>query len=160
MNLYKVFERKCTFEDVLSLFIDDQVNEKYVSRANRSRFFVNYVVHTNRLDKNTYTKKVCTIIELNMNSTWSYMRAKASCIDRIPSVLRSCVSFRHFVLLEKNIVYGQGPIACKSEPESIRSIPTMQSPNLSRSQSQSLLGNIKPGPGTNPDSYAFTKGEC
>ena len=33
----------------------------------------------------------------------------------------------------------------------------MQSPNLS--QSQSLLGNLEPGPGTNPDSYASTQGD-
>ena len=32
----------------------------------------------------------------------------------------------------------------------------MQSPNLS--QSQSLLGNVEPGPGTNHDSYACTPG--
>ena len=65
------------------------MNEKHVSRANRSRFFVNYVVHTSRLDKSTYTNKVWTIIELNMHSTWSYMRAKATCIDIIPSGLSS-----------------------------------------------------------------------
>ena len=111
MYLYKVFERKCMFKDVLSLFIDDQVNEKYMNEPidHFSLLIMLYIP----IDwtKSTYTKKVSTIIELNMNSTWSYMRAKASCMDRIPSVFSSCVPFRHFVLLEKNIVYGQGPIA-------------------------------------------------
>ena len=34
----------------------------------------------------------------------------------------------------------------------------MQSPNLSQSQSQSLLGNVEPGPSTNPDAFASTQG--
>ena len=46
----------------------------------------------------------------------------------------------------------------ESEPESIRSIPTMQSPNLPQSQSQSLLGNVEPGPSTNSDAFAGTQG--
>ena len=49
--LCKIFEGKCTFDDVFSLFKDDQVNVKYVSRATKSRFFVNYVTHTSQLYK-------------------------------------------------------------------------------------------------------------
>ena len=41
------------------------------------------------------------MIEINMNSTWSYMRIKETCMDRINSVIISCVFFRHFVL-QKN----------------------------------------------------------
>ena len=44
--------KKGSFGDVFSLFEVDQVNAKYVSRATQSRFFVNYVTHTNQLDKN------------------------------------------------------------------------------------------------------------
>ena len=50
--LCRIFERKCSFDDVFSLFEVDQVNIKYVSRATHSRFFVNYVTHTNQIDKN------------------------------------------------------------------------------------------------------------
>ena len=50
--LCRIFERKCSFDDVFSLFEIDQVNAKYVSRATQSRFFVNYVTHTNQIDKN------------------------------------------------------------------------------------------------------------
>ena len=50
--LCRIFEQKCSFGDVFSLFEVDQVNAKYVSRATQSRFFVNYVTHTNQLDKN------------------------------------------------------------------------------------------------------------
>ena len=47
----RIFEQKCTFDDVFSLFEDDQVNAKYVSRATQSRFFVNFVTHISQLDK-------------------------------------------------------------------------------------------------------------
>ena len=50
--LCRLFERKCSFNDVFSLFEGDQVNVKYVSRATQSRFFVNYVTNTNQIDKN------------------------------------------------------------------------------------------------------------
>ena len=50
--LRRIFEQKCSFDDVLSLFEVDQVNIKYVSRATQSRFFVNYVTNTNQIDKN------------------------------------------------------------------------------------------------------------
>ena len=50
--LCRIFERKCSFDDVFSLFEVDQVNIKYVSRATHSRFFVNYVTNTNQIDKN------------------------------------------------------------------------------------------------------------
>ena len=50
--------------------------------------------------------------ELNMYSTWSFVRIKATYTNRIPSGCVSYALFRHFVLLKKNIVYGQGPIAC------------------------------------------------
>ena len=48
----RILQRKCSFDDVFSLFEVDQVNVNYVSRATQSRFFVNYVSHTNQLDKN------------------------------------------------------------------------------------------------------------
>ena len=50
--LCRIFEQKCSFDDVFSLFEVDQVNVKYVSRATQSRFFVNYVENTNQIDKN------------------------------------------------------------------------------------------------------------
>ena len=50
--LCRIFERKCSFDDVFSFFEVDQVNVKYVSRATHSRFFVNYVTNTNQTDKN------------------------------------------------------------------------------------------------------------
>ena len=50
--------------------------------------------------------------ELNMYPTWSFVRIKATNTNRIPSVGVSYTPFRHFVLLKKYIVYGQGPIAC------------------------------------------------
>ena len=50
--LCRIFERKCSFDDVFSLFEVDQVNIKYVSRVTQSRFFVNYVTNTNQIDKN------------------------------------------------------------------------------------------------------------
>ena len=50
--LCRIFERKCSFDDVFSLFEVDQVNVKYVSRTTQSRFFVNYVTNTNQIDKN------------------------------------------------------------------------------------------------------------
>ena len=49
--LCRIIERKCTFNDVFSLFVFDQVNTKYVSRATQARFFVNYVTHTSQFDK-------------------------------------------------------------------------------------------------------------
>ena len=50
--LCRIFERKCSLNDVFSLVKVDQVNVKYVSRATQSRFFVNYVTNTNQIDKN------------------------------------------------------------------------------------------------------------
>ena len=50
--LCRIFERKCSLNDVFSLVEVDQVNVKYVSRATQSRFFVNYVTNTNQIDKN------------------------------------------------------------------------------------------------------------
>ena len=50
--LCRIFERKCSFDDVFSLFEVYQVNVKYVSRATQSRFVVNYVTNTNQIDKN------------------------------------------------------------------------------------------------------------
>ena len=50
--LCRIFERKCAFDDLFSLFEVDQVNVKYVSRATQSRFFVNYVTKSNQIDKN------------------------------------------------------------------------------------------------------------
>ena len=39
------------------------------------------------------------------------MRIKATCIDKIPSVVISCVLSEILFCSEKNVVYGQGPIA-------------------------------------------------
>ena len=50
--------------------------------------------------------------ELNMYPTRSFVRIKATYNNRMPSGGVSYAPFRHFVLLEKYIVYGQGPIAC------------------------------------------------
>ena len=49
---------------------------------------------------------------LNMYPTWSFVRIKATYTNRMPSGGISYAPFRHFVLLKKYIVYGQGPIAC------------------------------------------------
>ena len=48
--LCRIFERKCYFDDVFSLFEVDQVNIKYVSRATQLGFFVNYVTNTYQID--------------------------------------------------------------------------------------------------------------
>ena len=50
-----------------------------------------------------------------MYPTWSFVRINATYINRIPSGGVSYAPFRHFVLLKKYIVYGQGPIACKCD---------------------------------------------
>ena len=50
--------------------------------------------------------------ELNMNPTRCVVRIKATYTNRIRSGGVSYAPFRHFVLLKKYIVYGQGPIAC------------------------------------------------
>ena len=49
--------------------------------------------------------------ELNMYPTWSFVRIKATYTNIMPSGGVSYAPFRHFVLLKKYIVYGQGPIA-------------------------------------------------
>ena len=51
--------------------------------------------------------------ELNMYPTRSFVRIKVTYTNRIPSGGVSYAPFRHFVLLKKYIVYGQGPIAWK-----------------------------------------------
>ena len=99
--LCRIFQRKCSFDDVFSLFEVDQVNAKYVSRATQPRFFVNYVTHTNQLDKIVCTSKVWTMTELNMYPTRSFVRIKATYTNRIPSGGVSYAPFRHFVLLKK-----------------------------------------------------------
>ena len=113
--LCRIFERKCIFDDVFSLFEVDKVNAKYVSKATQARLFVNNVTHTCQLHKNACANKVWTMAELNMYPTRSFVRKKATYTNRIPSRGVSYASFRHFVLLKKCIVYGQGPIACKCE---------------------------------------------
>ena len=55
--MFKVFERKCTSEGVFTLLKFDKVNAKYVSRAISRHFFLNYVVHTSRLDENCMHKQ-------------------------------------------------------------------------------------------------------
>ena len=50
--LCRIFQRKCSLDDVFSLFEVDQVNAKYVSRATQSRSFGNYATNTNQIDKN------------------------------------------------------------------------------------------------------------
>ena len=102
---------KCTFDDVFSLFEDGQVNAKYVNRVTQSRFFVNYVTHTSQLDKTCMHLQGLDNNRAKMHPTWSYVKLKATNINRIPSGGVSYAPFRHFVLLEKYIVYGQGPIA-------------------------------------------------
>ena len=52
--------------------------------------------------------------ELNIYPTRSSVRIKATYNNRIPSGCVSYAPFRHFVLLKKYILYGQGPIACSS----------------------------------------------
>ena len=94
--LCRIFERKCSFDDVFSLFEVDQVNAKYVSRATQPRFFVNHVTHTNQLAKIVSTSKVWTMTELNMYPTRSFMRIKATYTNRIPSDGVSYAPFRHF----------------------------------------------------------------
>ena len=65
-----------------------------------------------KLTKIVCNTKVWTMTELNMFPTWSFVRINATYTNRIPSGGVSYAPFRHFVLLKKYIVYGQGPIAC------------------------------------------------
>ena len=96
---------------MFSCFEVDQVNVKYVSRATQSRFFVNYVTNTNQIDENRMQYQGLDNDRAKMYPTWSCVRIKATYTNRIPSGGVSYAPFRHFVLLKKYIVYGQGPIA-------------------------------------------------
>ena len=107
--LCRIFERKCSFDDVFSLFEVDQVNIKYVSRATQSRFFVNYVTNINQIDKNRMQYQS---LDNDRAKHVSNSRIKATYTNRMPSGGVSYAPFRHFVLLKKYIVYGQRPIAC------------------------------------------------
>ena len=109
--LCRIFERKCSFDDVFSRFEVDQVNVKYVSRATQSRFFVNYVTNTNQIDKNRMqyqgldndrAKHVSNSVLCENKSNLHQQNHQRWCF---------LSPFRHFVLLKKKIVYGQGPIA-------------------------------------------------
>ena len=102
---------------MFSLFEEDQVNAKYLSRATQSRYFVNYVTHTSQLDKTCMHKQGLDNNRAKLYPTWSYVSIKATYINRIPSGGVSYASFCHFVLLEKYIVYGQGPIVCNQYDE-------------------------------------------
>ena len=55
--------------------------------------------------------------ELNMYPIRSFVRIKATYTNRMPSAGVSYAPFRHFVLLKKYIVYGQGPIACYTKSQ-------------------------------------------
>ena len=58
--------------------------------------------------------------ELNMYQARSLVRINATYTNIIPSGGVSYAFFRHFVLLKKYIVYGQGPIACIHMSESFQ----------------------------------------
>ena len=108
--MHRIFERKCTFDDVFLLFEDDQVNAKYVSRATQSRFFVNYVTHTSQLDK------TCMHLQVLDNNRAKNVSNLVLCENKsnLHQQNSGGVSYalvHHFVLLEKYIVYGHGPIA-------------------------------------------------
>ena len=109
-------ERKCSFDDVFSLFEVDQVNVKYVSRATQSLFFVNYVTNTNQIDKNRMQHQGLDNDRAKHYPNRSFVRIIATSTNRIPSGSVSYAPFHHFVLLKKYIVYGQGPIACVKCP--------------------------------------------
>ena len=87
------------------------MNVKYVSRATQSRFFVNYVTNTNQIDKNRMQYKGLDNGRAKHVSNSVLCENKATYTNRIPSGGVSYAPFRHFVLLKKYIVYGQGPIA-------------------------------------------------
>ena len=107
--LCRIFEPKCSFDDVFSLFEVDQVNVKYVSRATTS--FVNYVTNTNQIDKNRMQYQGLDNDRAKHVSNSVLCENKATYTNRIPSGGVSYAPFRHFVLLKKYIVNGQGPIA-------------------------------------------------
>ena len=67
--------------------------------------------------------------ELNMNPTRCVVRIKATYTNRIPSGGVSYAPFRHFVLLKKYIVYGQGPIACICASLTLRKRDNSNRPN-------------------------------
>ena len=110
--LCKIFERKCSLNDVFSLVEVDQVNVKCVSRATQSRFFVNYVTNTNQIDKNRMQYQGLDNERAKHVSNLFFVRIKATYTNGIPTGGVSYAPFRHFVLLKKYILYVQGPIAC------------------------------------------------
>ena len=109
--LCRIFERKCSFDDVFSLFEVDQVNAEYVSRATQPRFFVNYVTHTNQLDKNRMHFRGLDNDRAKHVSKSVIYENKSNLHQQNPQWCFSYAPIRHFVLLKKYIVYGQGPIA-------------------------------------------------
>ena len=111
--LCRIFERKCFFDDVFSLFEVDQVNVKYVSRATQPRFFVNYITNTNQIDENRMQYQGLDNYRAKFVSNSILCVDKRNLHQQNPSGGVSYAPFRHFVLLKKYIVYGQGPIACK-----------------------------------------------
>ena len=104
--------RKCPFDDVFLLFEVDKVNAKYVSRATQSRFFVNYVTHTNQLDKNPMHYQGLDNDKAKHVSNSVLCENKSYLHQQNHQWWSLFCPFRHFVLLKKYIVYGQGPIAC------------------------------------------------
>ena len=110
--LCKIFERKCSFRNVFSLFEVDQVNAKYVSRATQSRFFVNYVTHTNQLDKNRMHYQGLDNDKAKHVSNSVLCENKSNLHRQNPQWWCFLCPLPPFVLLKKYIVYGQGPIAC------------------------------------------------
>ena len=109
--LCRIFERKCSFDDVFSVFEVDLVNAKYVSRATQSRFFVNYVTHTSQLDKNRMHLQDMDNERAKKVPNSVLCENKSNLHQQNPQWWCFYAPFRHFVLLKKNIVYGQGPIA-------------------------------------------------
>ena len=113
--LCRIFERKCSFDDVFSLFEVDQVNAKYVSRATQPHFFVNYVTHTNQLDK----KKRMHFQGLDNDrakhvSNSVLCENKSNLYQQNPQWWCSLCPLPPFCFAQKYIVYGQGPIAWMS----------------------------------------------
>ena len=72
-----------------SLFKDDQVN---VNTQAEPFYYVSLYIPVD-LTKSACTNKVWTMTGLNMYSTWSYVRIKATYIDRIAIGGISAISF-------------------------------------------------------------------
>ena len=107
----RILQRKCSFDDVFSLFEVDQVNAKYVSRATQSRFFVNYVSHTNQLDKNRMHYQGLDNDRTKHVSNSVLCENKSNLHQQNPQWWCFLCPLPPFCFAQKYIVYGQGPIA-------------------------------------------------